>query len=170
MVALSPAAPPPVFTAPAPAIAAAHRAIGSACGWRQGMVGPDIAGFTATRSMPLSFPQGTVVVRQRDGARFAFLVKITAEEPVASCRVADVVVLPASKTAPGILQCTATVGPHPKPGGPGWLTGFGVRAPGQRDPLGFWTLRADGRKLQRVSLSALGATGKIRCHEPESGD
>lgn len=159
------AAPPP------DAILAAYRAVGSTCGWRSGVAGPDIAGFGPSGVAPVRAPAGgVVVVRERDGRRFAFLARLTAEEPVASCRVADVAVLPPAGPGATVAQCVGAIGRNARPGAPGWVSGIGVKAAGSLDPVGFWIVSADGRRLQRVDLRAVGLTGRLRCREPQPGD
>jgi len=78
--------------------------------------------------------------------------------------------LPPTAAAPAVLQCTAVASAGAAPGGPGWFAGFGIRKAGQRDPMGFWVIRPDGARLQRVAINTLGLSGKVRCQAPEVGD
>jgi uncharacterized protein YecT (DUF1311 family) len=148
------------FPTPAPLLAQARALVGTACSYQPGVAGPVIPGFPkAARFQPVILAGGTTVVREKDGARFAFLVF---SPPGANgCQIRDVVALPASAVGDRFLQCSAT---DPA------VTGFGVRNAQTHGLDGFWSVDANTHKIERVAMSVLGIEKSVKCRQPETGE
>ena len=112
-------------------------------------------GFARVKNwLPVLSKGRFVLALARGGTRFAFLL----EEPdTHSCRIADVVTLPAPHPREAFLQCDQQEAD---------AHGFGMRQDGQAKPVGFWSMAP--AKLVREPLDVLG--GKVICHQPETGE
>ncbi len=145
------------FPAPAAALAQAQALVGKACSYQPALVGAVIPGFSpAARFLDIISAAGTATVREKDGARFVFLIA-----PGPSCQILDVVTLPASAVGDRFLQCSV---PDPA------LNGFGVRDAKTHTLDGFWAINPQTQKLDRVAMAVLGIEKSIRCQQPEHGE
>jgi hypothetical protein len=148
------------FPAPAALMAEARALVGAACSYRQNVVGPVIPGFDpAPRFLPVILAGGVAIVREKEGARFAFL---TFSPPGGKdCEIRDAASLPASASAGTFLECSSADPP---------LTGFGVRNVKTHGLDAFWSINAETRRIERVPMGVLGIDKAVRCRQPESGE
>jgi hypothetical protein len=135
--------------------AAARALIGHDCRGAVANPAKVFSGFQPLkRWLPVLSKNRFIIAMARGDARFAFLL----EEPDAgSCRIADVVSLPAKRPGEAFLQCQM---PDMD------ITGFGMRQAGQAKALGFWSVEPG--KIVREPLDVLG--GKLICKQPETGE
>jgi uncharacterized protein len=110
--------------------------------------------------LPVNIRNGTVIVRVKNGTRFAFLLR-TEHDDQATCRFADVVTLPPPAQANAFLFCAIADQQS---------YGFGMRLAGRKKVVGYWQVDAENGKMIRTPLGVLGAEDSIRCSEPETGE
>jgi hypothetical protein len=148
------------FFAPAGLLSQARALVGTPCSYEHNVAGPIIPGFApAARFLPVILAGGVTVVREKDGARFAFLTFSPAGG--SSCEIRDVVALPATAVGDRFLQCSV-IDPA--------LNGFGVRNLRTHQLDGFWSIDAESRKIARVAMGVLGIEKAVKCQQPESGE
>ncbi len=93
------------FPAPAALVADVQTLVGTACSYDPDAVGPVIPGFAnAPGFHTVISSTGPVVVREKGGTRFAFLV--SSQPGGSACEIRDVVVLPSSAVGGAFLQCS----------------------------------------------------------------
>jgi len=148
------------FPAPAAAMAQAQALVGKPCAYRENVAGPIVPGFEgASRFLPVTLAGGVIVVREKDGARFAFL---TFSPPGQSgCEIRDVVALPQSASGDRFLQCSSL---DPQ------LSGFGVRNATTHALDAFWSVDGETHKINRVPMGVLGIAKAVKCQQPETGE
>ena len=131
---------------------AARALIGTHCTFQPDTRGPVIPGYTAAlRFQPVILPGGVIVVRQKDGVRYAFLA-VVAE---GSCVVRDVITLPTTAVGGLFLQCSAFDPP---------FNGFGLRNLKTHGLDALWSVDADRHTLSPVPTNLPG----VRCQQPEA--
>jgi uncharacterized protein YecT (DUF1311 family) len=148
------------FSAPAGLMAQARALVGKTCSYQPDIVGPVIPGFeTVPHFLPVTLAGGVTVVREKDGARLAFL--ISSAGGGSSCEIRDVVALPAGTASGRFLQCSVN---DPV------LAGFGVRNAKTHSLDAFWSVNPETRKIDRVAMGVLGIEKSIKCQQPETGE
>jgi hypothetical protein len=150
------------FAVPAGLLKEAEERIGKPCDSEDGLVNATISGFElpSTRFQPILGSGYVVVVRQGGGHYFAFLLT-PAPSSETACRIRDSVSLPPAISASQFVQCSNQDPP---------LSGFGVRAPSQKDLLAFWIVNRDQLRFERVPINTMGLERAIQCHQPEGAD
>ncbi|QFY43735.1 hypothetical protein F6R98_14785 [Candidatus Methylospira mobilis] len=104
----------------------------------------------------------TVAPAEKNGSRFAFLIK----DGDNTCTIVDVVVLPSSKEATSFLLCKTESDTLTS-------SGFGMRRTGEKRPAAYWSVDdepSSGKsRINRVPLDVLGLIGDngVICSEAE---
>jgi len=103
----------------------------------------------------------TVAPAEKNGSRFAFLIK----DGDNTCTIVDVVVLPSTKEATRFLQCKTESETLTS-------SGFGVRRAGEKRPAAYWSVddEPSGKsRINRIPLDVLGLIGDndVVCSEAE---
>ena len=146
------------FSAPPALLAEAEAEIGKSCGGLWDAKPGFLPGFAAPKGfLPVVSKSQMVFVREKQGARFAFLAKVGDR----SCLVTDVAVLPRAAEADAFLQCSYGELPDIS-------VGIGLRKTGVKKLVGYWEI--DDGKLMRQPLGVLGVQDQVRCQQPETGD
>jgi uncharacterized protein YecT (DUF1311 family) len=149
------------FPAPPALLAEAQALIGKSCGFEFMKPDPALPGFMPSKGMVPVIGQDLLVVpRNKGGSRFAFLFATPSDDQ--SCTVRDVVVLPAPEPGDRFLNCALDAW---DPG-----HGFGYRRAKTKAVAGYWVVKPERMKFERVALAVLGSEDAVRCTEPEWGE
>jgi len=149
------------FPAPPALLAEAQALIGKSCGFEFMKPDPALPGFVPAKGMVPVIGQDLLVVpRDKGGSRFAFLFATPSDDQ--SCTVRDVVVLPPPAPGDHFLNCALDAW---DPG-----HGFGYRRAKTKPVVGYWVVKPEAMKFERVALAVLGSEDAVRCTEPEWGE
>lgn len=145
------------FTAPDALVTETRSYVGKSCADIWG----DKPGFMPGYKQPnadfrnITTNSGMIFVREKQGARFAFLAAIPSD---GKCEIKDVVTLPSAAQANAWLQCNTG-----EP--PAMHFGFGMRKAGVKKLVGYWELDERAGKILRVTPAT-----DTKCQEPEFAD